>query len=398
MSHDPDRIAELFILFAHGKLTEPERIELEGYTKNSPELQALLDDLKIDPLLLQEWAVFSHLKTPNANQRLQREHGGAGNPLGKLRFMNHRMLGLAAGFALVLVILTPIWTRYMGNATAEKLSRKERYKNDVPSGSERAVITFENGRSISLDSTGAVGGQMPLNLAIQTTKGGVRYLPGGKGGRTPGYHTVSTPQGGKYDVVLPDGSSAKLNAASSIHFSPIFDKAKRVVAISGEVYFDVVPDHARPFIVRLPNGAEIEVLGTSFNVKAYQDETIKTTLNKGSVKLNVGGDALLMKSGEQVELATQASNPVLLKRKVDLSVETSWKDGYFNFENAELKTIMNEVARWYDVDVEYKTQITEQFSILMLPRSFSISRLLELLELTGHVKFIIDGRRITVMT
>src|SRR5690606_11552788 len=111
-----------------------------------------------------------------------------------------------------------------------------------------------------------------------------------------------------------------------------------------------------------------------------------------------GDDALLIKSGEQIQLTTQASNPVLLKRKVGLNTETSWKDGYFNFENAELKTIMTEVARWYDVDVEYKTQITEQFSILMLPRSFSISKLLELLELTGHVKFIIDGRRITVMT
>src|SRR5690606_34999304 len=112
---------------------------------------------------------------------------------------------------------------------------------------------------------------------------------------------------------------------------------------------DIAPDKKRPFIVNLPNGAQIEVLGTSFNVKAYPDDpTIKTTLDKGSVKFKAGQDALLMKSGEQVQLATHASNPVLLKQKVGLNTETSWKDGYFNFENADLKTIMKEVARWYD--------------------------------------------------
>src|SRR5690606_10987014 len=167
----------------------------------------------------------------------------------------------------------------------------------------------------------------------------------------------------------------------------------------GEVFFDIVSDKKRPFVVNLPNRAQIEVLGTSFNVKAYPGDTvIKTTLEKGSVKFKAGDDALLIQSGEQIQLTTQASNPVQLKRTVGGNSGTSWKEGYCKCEDAELKTIMTEGARWYDVDVEYKTQIPEQFSILMLPRSFSIAKLLELLELTGHVKFIIDGRRITVMT
>jgi len=389
MNPESERIEELFRLFIDSSLTELQRIELQGYLRKYPELNALYMELgNEDSFLSQEWADFARFD--------------GGKPKGRTGPKTYFFLSsirLAAGLTLFVAVFAAIWLYRNHTETLDSLTREERYKNDITAGSNRATVTFADGNLLSLGDTSLTDKSMQTEtLGVECSEGQISYLPVKKE-KLEGFNTVRTPEGGQYRVILPDGSSAKLNAASSIRFPAFFGQNRRVVEIEGEVYFDIVSDKARPFIVNLPNHAQIEVLGTSFNVKAYPDDAvIKTTLEKGSVKFKTGEDALLMKSGEQIQLTTQASNPVLLKRNVGLSAETSWKDGYFNFENVELNTIMKEVARWYDVDIEFKTQITEQFSILMLPRSFSISRLLELLELTGHVKFMIDGRRITVMT
>lgn len=386
MNPESERIEELFRLFIDGNLTELQRIELQGYLQKYPELNALYTELgDDDSFLSREWADFAGFDWTKPKEIPERK---------TYFFLSSTQL--VAGLALFFAVFAAGWFYKNRLGEMDSLTRKERYKNDINAGSNKATVTLADGNLLFLgDTLLSKRNGIP---GVELSEGQITYLSE-KEQKSAGFNTVRTPAGGEYRVVLPDGSSAKLNAASSIHFPVFFGRKQRVVEIRGEVYFDVVSDQARPFVVKLPNRAQIEVLGTSFNVKAYPDDTvINTTLERGSVKFKAGEDALLIKSGEQIQLTTQASNPVLLKRKVALNAETSWKDGYFNFENAELETIMKEVARWYDVDVEYKTQITEQFSILMLPRSFSISRLLELLELTGHVKFIIDGRRITVMT
>lgn len=388
MSPESERIEALFRLYIDGSITKLQRIELEACLQRYPELQALYRDWSDeDAFLTREWAEFVAFDPPIVTEEVP--------AVKRTHFSPAR---LVAGLAMFVVAFAAVWFYRSSVTKTDLLTRNERYKNDVIAGSNKAVATFADGSLLFLGDTVTTHGKEGAGVCgVAFSEGQIKYSS--TASDKSGFNTVVTPQGGQYRVILPDGSSAKLNAASSIRFPASFDRRQRVVEIQGEVYFDVVSDKARPFIVNLPNGAQIEVLGTSFNVKAYPDDPIlKTTLDEGRVKFKAGEDALLMKSGEQIQLTTQASNPVLLKQKVGLNTETSWKDGYFNFENADLKTIMKEVARWYDVEIEYKTEIKEQFSILMLPRSFSISRLLELLEMTEHVKFIIDGRRITVMT
>ncbi|MGV3763582.1 FecR family protein [Parapedobacter sp.] len=389
MNPESERIEELFRLFIDGNLTELQRIELQRYLRKYPELNTLYTELgDDDSFLSREWADFARFDKIKPKEISDRK-----------TYFARSSMRLVASLALFLTAFAAFWLYKSHTREIDSLTRTERYKNDIRAGSNKATVTLADGSLLVLDDTATRNTSKRSGVpGIQLSEGQITYSSG-KENRSAGFNTVQTPEGGQYRVVLPDGSSARLNAASSIRFPGFFGRKQRAVEIQGEVYFDVVSDKARPFVVNLPNGAQIEVLGTSFNVKAYPADTvIKTTLDKGHVKFKAGEDALLIKPGEQIQQTTRVSNPVLLKCKVESDTETSWKDGYFNFENAELKTIMQEVARWYDVDVEYKTQVTEQFSILMLPRSFSISRLLELLELTGHVKFIIDGRRITVMT
>jgi len=392
MNPESERVEELFRLLIDGCLTELQRIELQGYLAKYPELNALHAELADDhAFLLHEWADFAGFNGTKPTGISVRK-----------TYFSFLPMRLVAGFTIFFAVFAALWLYKNHKSRADKISsltREERYKNDVDAGSNKAIVTLSDGNLLFIDDTSTRDMSIPNRVeGIRFSEGEITYLPVKKGkvGRS---NTVQTPKGGQYRVVLPDGSSAKLNAESSIRFPVSFGNQQRSVEIQGEVYFDVVSDKARPFVVHLPNHSQIEVLGTAFNVKAYPDDTvINTTLEKGSVRFKMGEDALLINSGEQVQLTTRATNPVLLKQKVELTAETSWKDGYFNFENAALSTIMKEVARWYDVEVEYNTQVTEQFSILMLPRSFSVSRLLQLLELTGHVKFVIDGRRITVMT
>src|SRR5690606_17997966 len=204
-----------------------------------------------------------------------------------------------------------------------------------------------------------------------------------------------TPRGGKYTITLPDGSKAWLNSSSSLRFPVRFDSNERVVEAEGEVYFDVAENREKPFRVKLREEVMVEVLGTEFNVSAYEGEQIKATLAVGKVQVSAYGKHVSLLPGQQARLAQAEGDLSVLN--VNLLTEIAWKKGFFYFEEAPLETIMKSVARWYDVEVEYRQPIERTFNILMLSRDLPVSRLLKMMELTGHVKFNIEGRRIIVM-
>ena len=282
----------------------------------------------------------------------------------------------------------------------------ERFRNDVAPASEKAILELADGSRIALDS--AAKGELVQQGSTRVLKQDNGQLKYDAEKTTPGatgipyaYNTVTTPRGGQYRVVLPDGSKVWLNAASSLRFPTGFAGHERKVELVGEAYFEVAKNPAMPFKVTVKpfagNAAsapmEVEVLGTEFNINAYGDETDRrTTLLQGSVKITAGSGQSLLKPGQQARVN---AGGLQIMPEVDTDEVIAWKNGLFQFKEANIQSIMRQVSRWYDVEVEYRGNIHQQF-FGKIPRRVQVSTLLKILESTGWVHFAIEGKKITV--
>jgi len=266
-------------------------------------------------------------------------------------------------------------------------------KTDIAPGSNIAILTLSNGRAIILDSVAgrslANEGQITINkgeqgeLVYQGTDNEMKY------------NTVSTPRGGQYMIVLGDGTKVWLNADSYLKFPAGFTTSQRDVELSGEAYFEVAKNPAKPFKVKIisPSGdsSNLEVLGTHFNVNAYGDENVvKTTLLEGSVKVEKNDHEEILIPGQQALISDQISI-----RKTDVNVSIAWKNGKFLFRDATIYSIAEQIKRWYDVDVQFEGAISQHFN-LEVSRNVPLSKLLDGLEGTGQVKFVFKGRKLVI--
>lgn len=268
----------------------------------------------------------------------------------------------------------------------------QRFKNDIAPGHKGAVLTLADGQQIILDS--AHNGVIASQGSAEVVKDHNQLAYTGNSTSQVVFNTMSTPKGRQYSLVLSDGSKVWLNAASSITFPTTFSGKERKVSVTGEAYFEVAHNDKVPFIVEQGN-TRIQVLGTHFNVNAYRDESsINVTLLAGAVKVENAQGNRLIKPGQQVQVMQNGN--MKLAEKINEEEIMAWKDERFVFESANIKTIMKQVARWYDVDVDYKADISYSF-VADISMNLPVSELLKLLELTGGVHFKIDGNKITVM-
>ena len=306
-----------------------------------------------------------------------------------------RKIAIAASVIGVLVLSGV----FLFNKNAENQSGKaqvnnRRFKNDVSPGGDKATLTLADGSTIVLDE--AQNGTLVQqgNSKVIKLGGKLSYDQISKNPKEIVYNTIATPNGGQYQLELPDGSQVWLNATSSIHFPTAFVGKERRIEITGEAYLEIAKDRDMPFIVTV-NNSEVQVLGTHFNINAYNDEDyVKTTLLEGSVKF-VNGDIInFLKPGQQSQLTRTGAVKVVS----DVNVEevVAWKNGLFAFENASIETVMRQLSRWYNVDIEYHGK-TDDLFIAEMRRNIKLSDALKALELTGKVKFEIDGRKIVVM-
>jgi transmembrane sensor len=269
-----------------------------------------------------------------------------------------------------------------------------KFKDDVDPGSNKATLTLADGSVILLDD--AKNGTLTQQGSAKVIKldGKLLYDLGSEKAKQIVYNTISTPKGGQYQLELPDGSLVWLNASSSIHFPTSFIEKERRVEVTGEAYFEVAKNADKPFVVSV-NNSEVQVLGTHFNINAYSDEEeVRTTLLEGSVKFIDGNNSSLLQPGQQSQL-TKDKN-IKVASSVDVNEVVAWKNGLFSFENAGIETIMRQLSRWYDVEIEYKGK-TDDIFVAEMSRNIKLSDVLKALELTGRVKFEIDGKKIVVM-
>lgn len=269
--------------------------------------------------------------------------------------------------------------------------------NDVGPGTNKATLTLENGTVIDLNAAqnGEIANQNGIAIR-KAANGQLEYVivPTKANAQTVGSNVISTPRGGQYQVILPDGTKVWLNAASSLTYPTSFAKNERTVALSGEAYFEVAKDKTRPFKVQTAQQT-VEVLGTHFNINAYIDEEmIKTTLLEGLVDVSNASNRVRLHPGQQAQLKNTGTR-FALDSSIDLDKEVAWKNDLFSFDNDDLKSIMRQISRWYDVDVVYEGKVSEEKYIGEIPRNSNLAEVFKILEL-NHIHIDARGRVLTV--
>jgi len=308
-----------------------------------------------------------------------------------------RMAAVVAALLATGIMFYLIRNRPNGeNKNFSKNNEEQPFKNDIHPGGRKAVLTLANGEKIVLDtaSKGSLGQYGSVNIRKQESGELVYKTVEGKEDVTA-YNDISIPLGGEYKLVLSDGTKVWLNAGSSLHYPVAFNGRSRKVTLRGEGYFEVAKRTDQPFIVEA-GGAEIKVLGTHFNVNAYDDEKgIKTTLAEGAVRVSSRGKGVILAPGQQA-VVDNGSGSMQMKT-VDVDRALAWKNGLFYFDNTNITMIMREVARWYDVQVIYKTDNlkTKNFSGIV-SRYGDVGALLQRMELTGTIHFELKDRTIVV--
>lgn len=313
---------------------------------------------------------------------------------------NAGWLAIAASILLLAAFFT-LFYRNSTNGNNHLITKRRKdlpVKNDILPGGNKAVLTLSNGRTINLNDVknGVLANQG--KAVLKKSKDGQVIYETDEGKKASDgstlYNTITIPKGGEFQAVLSDGTKVWLNSASSITFPAAFSTTERKVTVTGEVYFEVAHNKNLPFRV-IAGKQTIEVLGTHFNINAYEDEnTIKTTLIEGSVKVMADALSTMLKPEQQSTVARNKSEPIAV-RSVDTEDVLAWKNGNFQFEKAEIPLIMREAARWYDVDVKYEGKVPQRKFTGSISRSVNLSELLKMLKYTG-LNFKIEGKTIIV--
>lgn len=376
--------------YRKGTLTDEERVLLESWYLKLAE-QAELAEEDVERL----GAAIEDLQPP---------------AIAKVKTPVKPLLKWTTVAASVLILISMAIIYRPGHQQEAAIPADPGLEEDVLPGQHRAMLTLANGSSIPLDKVGP---------GILVTENDVSIVKTGDGEITCNapvdsdmpaakisYHKLQTPKAGQYKVILPDGTRAWLNAASSIRFPAVFPAGERAVEISGEVYFEVAKlrKNGKNISFRVRSGAQtVEVLGTVFNVNSYADEeTTKTTLLEGSIRVIDNADSgknVVLKPGQQTLLSTKAQapagSPQLDIKEVDTGSVVAWKEGYFRFDGTGLPELMRQLSRWYDMEVTYETVVADHEFVGKIERNANLSKVLRILE-SGGVKFRIEGKKIIV--
>lgn len=308
----------------------------------------------------------------------------------------------AAAVILVLVAALALLARkYVWQEPARPGDSIAGQQADVSPGSDKATLLLADGSLIALEDSGVGTVREANGIRIRQQDGEVIYevteskAAGSENRNNPEeWNTISTPLGGQFQLHLPDGSKVWLNAGSDLRFPAAFTGTLREVELKGEAYFEVARNEKKPFHVKV-NGLTVEVLGTHFNVKAYEDEpVVQTTLVEGRVNVRTPAGEELLSPGKQASMDKREGT--LKVSDVRTADVIAWKNGLFRFSDESVDEVMRRIGRWYNVEVIYGEIRPETRFSGMISRQVPLSQVLEMLEMTGGARFRTDGRSVTV--
>lgn len=377
------KIVTLLLKSLQGIATEEEIAELGQWRRNNAENERLYQKISDENF----WSDRSQGATAYQNQVvrswLKLEHRRKQQ---KRRKAFRQVSAIAA--SIVIPLFCILWL--LPNRSIPQAQETE---VTIKPGKAKAELILADGSAIELGGTTVSARLEAEGIQLNVKDRNISYSEEKEANEIQ-YNTLRIPRGGEYNIILGDGTKVYLNSESEIHYPLQFGKHKRRLQFSGEAYFEVARDDSRPFIIE-SNGTSVEVLGTTFNLRSYQDEDqVTTTLVSGEVRFSAGKQTVILNPGEQ-GIADEMAQ--IRKQVVNTRDYTAWKDGLFIFRSQRLETIMNHIARWYDVEVFFAS--ASQKDILFsgnIKRYADFSKIIEMLEMPGDIKFEIKGRTITI--
>ena len=385
MSDTNNHIAVLLIKRLTGELTDFEELELKQWMQQSEDNRKVADEfLKNDSFkeglrdLMQKETIWERIQ-----EQINLRSGKV------IRVNWYKRIAIAASVFLVFGLSAYLAFFQKSDRNKDQEVTKTA---DINPGGYKARLILSDGRSIILDS--AADGELAQqgNTSVLNKNNQLVYESSAHLG-TVEYNTLATGRAEMYSLTMADGTKVWLNSESSIYFPVAFNDKERRVEVTGEVYIQVAKNPSKPFIVSA-NGLEVLALGTEFNLNSYKDEDgISTTLVEGTVKVSKGGINTILQPGQQTKLIRngQFTPPA----SINIDEITSWRNGWFHFESADLKTILRQFARWYDVEVVYEGPVKNRKFFGIVKRSSSLSTVLEMLH-DNDIIFRIDGKKLIV--
>jgi transmembrane sensor len=385
MQSDPKYAAQLIISYLKDELSGKAQEDFELWLNASPNNALLVESFRDTGAIQQELNYINSIDTKKGWEALSSQIETTTRPN---KFNWSKLAGYSAAAMLLITVGVGLYkfksnTPPVANTVAAEITKG---KYDIMPGGSKATLQMADGSLVDLNGA-PVELQGKDGSAIGAKSGVLAYK---SNGNKSGYNLLKTPKAGEYKMILPDGTKVWLNAASSLKFPASFNKNERRVELQGEAYFEVAHNKALPFIVSF-NNTQVEVLGTHFNISSYGNYS-RTTLLEGAVKVTEGEKQRMLKPGQQA--FTYEGH--LTIRPSDTYKSVAWKEGVFYFKEDRMDDILDQVARWYDVDVVYNEEPGRKRYSGTIRRQATLNQVLEMLTAVSGNTFTLKDRKITV--
>lgn len=382
-----DRLLTLITGQLAGELNPTETRELADWVNSSAVNRAWMERLSTEGYLDREIAIWRRIDPEMAFEQWLRKRRSQRSKVFRFR------VSVAAACVLAILLTGLLWKKQttvvkpvIGNIVKAAA---------IKPGRNTATLTLGNGQVVLLDSVGR--GQVGVQGAskvMKVDKGSLAYQGSAGKVEVVVFNTLRTPRSGQYQVTLPDGTHVWLNNETSLTYPTAFRGLERKVELEGEAYFEVAQRAGQPFVVKVRD-AEVKVLGTSFNVMSYVEEGgTQTTLLTGAVAVQAGVSRVRLLPDEQAQVSTSGTLTVV--KDVPGEDIISWKDGFFYFGHCSFEAMMRQLARWYDIDVEYQGKAPEMDFAGRLDRNVPLDVLLSFLN-KNQIHFRLEGRKLIVL-